>query len=118
MAEADCTPGPTPVASIPCRGAPGALLTAHLELPLQCGCERDRGHCAPKSGLFDSEYFHVFADMTRRYANLYGDTSAFNVPIPGGHAARVVSSAMLVSECCTEALPRAGAWSLAWMKAM
>jgi hypothetical protein len=44
--------------------------------------------------LFDPEYFHVFAEMTRRHPNLYGDTSAFNVPIRGRH----------VRECLRESL--------------
>jgi len=56
-----------------------------LELPLQCGVKVIAAHCGTKSGLFDPEYFHVFAEMTRRYPNLYGDNSAFNVPIRGRH---------------------------------
>jgi hypothetical protein len=56
-----------------------------LELPLQCGVNVIAAHCGTKSGLFDPEYFHVFADMIRRHANLYGDNSAFNVPIRGRH---------------------------------
>jgi len=56
-----------------------------LRLPLECGVTVVAAHCATKSGLFDPEYFHVFVEMTRRYPNLYGDTSAFNVPIRGRH---------------------------------
>ena len=56
-----------------------------LELPLQCGVKVIAAHCATKSGLFDPEFFHVFAGMISRYPNLYGDTSAFNVPIRGRH---------------------------------
>jgi uncharacterized protein len=56
-----------------------------LELPLQCGVKVIAAHCGTKSGLFDPEYFHVFAELVRRHANLYGDTSAFNVPIRGRH---------------------------------
>lgn len=56
-----------------------------LRLPLECGVTVVAAHCATKSGLFDPEYFHVFAEMTGRYRNLYGDTSAFNVPIRGRH---------------------------------
>jgi predicted TIM-barrel fold metal-dependent hydrolase len=56
-----------------------------LTLPLECGVTVIAAHCGTKSGLFDREYFHVFAEMTRRFANLYGDTSAFNVPIRGRH---------------------------------
>jgi predicted TIM-barrel fold metal-dependent hydrolase len=56
-----------------------------LTLPLESGVTVIAAHCGTKSGLFDPEYFHVFAEMTRRFPNLYGDTSAFNVPIRGRH---------------------------------
>ena len=65
-----------------------------LALPLECGINVIAAHCATKSGLLDPEYFHIFAGMTRRFANLYGDTSAFNVPIRGRHT----------SECLREPL--------------
>src|SRR5262249_45666383 len=32
-----------------------------LQLPLECGVNVIAAHCATKSGLFDPEYFHVFA---------------------------------------------------------
>ncbi len=57
----------------------------HLTLPLECGVTVIAAHCGTKSGLFDPDYFQVFAEMTRRFPNLYGDTSAFNVPIRGRH---------------------------------
>jgi len=56
-----------------------------LTLPLECGVNVIAAHCGTKSGLFDPEYFYVFAEMTRRFPNLCGDTSAFNVPIRGRH---------------------------------
>ncbi len=56
-----------------------------LSLPLECGVKVIAAHCATKSGLFDPEYFHIFAGMTRRFENLYGDNSAFNVPMRGRH---------------------------------
>ncbi len=56
-----------------------------LALPLECGINVIAAHCGTKSGLFDPEYFHVFAGMTRRFPNLYGDTSAFTVPIRARH---------------------------------
>lgn len=62
-----------------------------LEWPLQCGVTVIAAHCATKSGLFDPEYFHVFADMLRRHPNLYGDNSAFNVPIRGRHARKCLA---------------------------
>jgi hypothetical protein len=65
-----------------------------LLLPLECGVTVIAAHCATKSGLFDPQYFHVFAEMTKRWPNLYGDNSAFNVPIRGKH----------VPECLQEPL--------------
>jgi hypothetical protein len=56
-----------------------------LTLPLECGVTVIAAHCGTKSGLLTPEYFHVFAEMTRQFPNLYGDTSAFNVPIRGRH---------------------------------
>jgi uncharacterized protein len=59
-----------------------------LTLPLECGVTVIAAHSGTKSGLFDPEYFHTFAEMTRSFPNLYGDTSAFNVPIRGRQIAR------------------------------
>lgn len=56
-----------------------------LTLPLECGVKVIAAHCGTKSGLFAREYFQVFAEMIQRFPNLYGDTSAFNVPIRGRH---------------------------------
>lgn len=56
-----------------------------LKLPLECGVKVIAAHCGTKSGLFDPEYFHIFAQMVRQYPNLYGDNSAFSVPIRGRH---------------------------------
>src|SRR5438876_503476 len=67
----------------------------NLELPLRCGVTVIAAHCATKSGLFDSEYFHVFAEMTRRHTNLYGDTSAFNVPIRGRHVRQCLQAPLV-----------------------
>ncbi|HEY5910805.1 MAG TPA: amidohydrolase family protein [Verrucomicrobiae bacterium] len=54
-----------------------------LARPLECGVKVIAAHCATKSGLTDPDYFGVFADLTRRFANLYGDNSAFTMPIRG-----------------------------------
>lgn len=54
-----------------------------LEWPLQCGVTVIAAHCGTKSGLFDPQYFHCFVELTQRYPRLYGDISAFNVPIRG-----------------------------------
>lgn len=54
-----------------------------LELPLQCGVTVIAAHCATRSGFTDPDYFSVFAEMITRYPNLYGDNSAFNLPMRG-----------------------------------
>jgi predicted TIM-barrel fold metal-dependent hydrolase len=56
-----------------------------LRLPLECGVTVIAAHCATKSGISDPEYFHIFAEMTREFPNLFGDSSAFNTPIRGRH---------------------------------
>ncbi len=52
-----------------------------LEWPLQCGVTVIAAHVAGKAGLFDPDYFDVFAAMTRRHPRLYGDLSALNIPV-------------------------------------
>jgi predicted TIM-barrel fold metal-dependent hydrolase len=87
-----------------------------LELPLQCGVTVIAAHCATKSGLFDPQYFHHFVAMTRKHPNLYGDNSAFNVPIRGRFtrecAASGLSSRMIHGSDFP--VPVFGHW--AWLK--
>jgi uncharacterized protein len=66
-----------------------------LTLPLECGVKVIAAHCATKSGLTDPEYFYIFSDMTTRFPALYGDNSAFTVPIRGRHV-RACTRAPLV----------------------
>ncbi|HVR34326.1 MAG TPA: amidohydrolase family protein [Methylomirabilota bacterium] len=54
-----------------------------LEWPLQCGVTVIAAHCGTKSGPRDPDYFPHFLEMTRKHPRLYGDTSAFTVPIRG-----------------------------------
>lgn len=56
-----------------------------LTQPLECGVKVIAAHCGTKSGLFDPQYFFDFVQMTKEFPNLYGDNSAFNVPIRGRH---------------------------------
>lgn len=56
-----------------------------LTLPLECGVTVIAAHCATRSGLSDPDYFEHFREMLRRFPNLYGDTSAFNLPMRGLH---------------------------------
>src|SRR4029434_1328097 len=55
----------------------------NLRRPLEIGVTVIAAHCGTKSGLLDPDYFSVFAEMTTKYPNLYGDNSAFNVPVRG-----------------------------------
>jgi hypothetical protein len=66
-----------------------------LGRPLECGVTVIAAHCGTKSGLFDPDYFGVFAEMTRRFPKLYGDTSAFNVPIRGRHTPECLRAPLL-----------------------
>lgn len=54
-----------------------------LRRPLECGVTVIAAHAGTKSGPFDPQYHHHFAEMAVRHPNLYGDNSAFNVPIRG-----------------------------------
>ncbi len=65
-----------------------------LQWPLECGVTVIAAHCGTKSGLADPEYFGEFVAMTREFPDLYGDISAFSVPIRGRH----------VPECLREPL--------------
>jgi hypothetical protein len=67
-----------------------------LLLPLECGVTIIAAHAATKSGINDPEYFHIWADMLRRWPNLYGDTSAWNVPLRGRFAG--ISTSGLIAE--------------------
>jgi len=66
-----------------------------LKLPLECGVTVIAAHSGTKSGLFDPEYFQVFAEMIRQFPNLYGDTSAFNVPMRGRHIRECLKEPLL-----------------------
>ncbi|MBM3845451.1 MAG: metal-dependent hydrolase [Verrucomicrobia bacterium] len=63
-----------------------------LTLPLECGVTVIAAHCATRSGIADPDYFTHFAEMTRRHPNLYGDTSAFNLPMRGLHIRKCLES--------------------------
>jgi len=54
--------------------------------PLECGVTVIAAHAATKSGFGDPEYFGIWARMLERWPDLYGDTSAWNVPLRGRHA--------------------------------
>lgn len=84
-----------------------------LTLPLECGVKVIAAHAATKSGLGDPEYFFVWAEMLERWPNLYGDTSAWNVPLRGRHAGR--STTGLIAERLLHGsdypVPVNGAWA-------
>jgi predicted TIM-barrel fold metal-dependent hydrolase len=52
-----------------------------LTLPLRCGVNVIAAHCGTRSGFKDPDYFDVFASMISEFPNLYGDNSAFNLPM-------------------------------------
>ena len=56
--------------------------------PLECGVTVIAAHAATRSGFGDPEYFQVWAEMLEKYPSLYGDTSAWNVPLRGRWAGR------------------------------
>lgn len=87
-----------------------------LQLPLECGVTVIAAHSGTKSGLTDPEYFPVFAEMTTRYPNLYGDTSAFNVPLRGRHIKRCLAEplASRMIHGSDFPVPVNGLW--AWMR--
>ena len=47
-----------------------------LRRPLECGVTVIAAHCGTKSGLFDPDYFAIWAGMLREFPNFYGDISA------------------------------------------
>jgi hypothetical protein len=67
-----------------------------MTLPLECGVTVIAAHAATKSGFGDPEYFHIWAGMLERWPNLYGDTSAWHVPLRGQHAG--ISTSGLIAE--------------------
>jgi uncharacterized protein len=87
-----------------------------LTLPLECGVKVIAAHCGTKSGLFDPEYFHVFAEMTTRFPNLYGDTSAFNVPIRGRHVPKCLREPLLARMVHGSDYPVPVHGHFAWMR--
>jgi len=66
-----------------------------LELPLQCGVTVIAAHCATRSSPGDTDFFPVFAEMLKKYPNLYGDISAFNLPLRGEHTPDCLQSPLL-----------------------
>jgi predicted TIM-barrel fold metal-dependent hydrolase len=65
-----------------------------LALPLECGVNVIAAHCATKSGFTDRDYFQIFQGMLRRFSNLYGDSSAFNLPFRSQHMRDCLSEPM------------------------
>jgi predicted TIM-barrel fold metal-dependent hydrolase len=87
-----------------------------MTLPLECGVTVIAAHCATRSGLWDPDYFPAFAEMTTRYPNLYGDNSAFNLPMRGEHTRSAIreplASRMIYGSDLP--VPISGVWS--WIR--
>jgi len=64
---------------------------------------------AGKGGLVDADYFDVLVEMMRRYPNLYGDISAFNIPTRSKHFLRCLDLERVVHG---SDYPGAGVWAL------
>jgi hypothetical protein len=84
-----------------------------LTLPLECGVTVIAAHAATRSGLADPEYFPVWASMLERWPNLYGDTSAWNVPLRGRFAniAATTSLAQRLVHGSDYPVPVSGVWA-------
>jgi predicted TIM-barrel fold metal-dependent hydrolase len=87
-----------------------------LTLPLECGVTVIAAHCATKSGLTDPEYFFALLDMFKRYPNLYGDVSAFNVPLRGRHVRECLKAGVVerMIHGSDYPVPVSGIW--AWLR--
>jgi hypothetical protein len=86
-----------------------------LELPLQCGVTCIAAHMAGKGGLVDKDYFDVLVEMMRRYPNLYGDISAFNIPTRSKHFLRCLDLERVVHGS-DYPVPVFGHW--AWLRGL
>jgi hypothetical protein len=89
-----------------------------LELPLECGVTCIAAHCAGKGGVVDQDYFGVWADLLRRYPNLYGDISAFNIPFRSRHFRACLESPLVerVVHGSDFPVPVFGHW--AWLRGL
>ncbi|MHC1767767.1 MAG: amidohydrolase family protein [Verrucomicrobiia bacterium] len=87
-----------------------------LELPLECGVTVIAAHCGTKSAPFDRQFFPVFTEMVKRYPNLYGDNSAFTVPIRGDVALKCLEKPLVdrIIHGSDYPVPVFGHWP--WMK--
>lgn len=87
-----------------------------LRLPLECGVKVVAAHCATKSGLTDPEYFFALIAMFQKYPNLYGDISAFNVPLRGRHVRQCLKPGIIerMVHGSDYPVPVSGIW--AWMR--
>ena len=63
-----------------------------LELPLECGVVVIAAHSAAKNAPWDEEGLTTLFQMMERYPNLYGDTSAFNLPWRASAYRRILKS--------------------------
>ncbi len=86
-----------------------------LEHPLECGVTVIAAHCATRSSLRDPDLFPALVKMMQRFPNLYGDNSAFNLPLRGEHtrnAVRALGSRVLYGSDFP--VPIMGLWS--WLR--
>jgi hypothetical protein len=63
-----------------------------LELPLECGVTVIAAHSAAKNAPWDEDGLTTLFRMMEKYPNLYGDTSAFNLPWRARSYQRILKS--------------------------
>jgi len=63
-----------------------------LELPLECGVTVIAAHSAAKNAPWDEDGLTKVFRMMEKYPNLYGDTSAFNLPWRASAYRRILKS--------------------------
>ena len=87
-----------------------------LTRPLEIGVTVIAAHCATRTGLRDPDYFAPFATMLRRFPNLYGDNSAFNLPMRGEHTREAIREPIVSRMIYGSDLPVpvSGVW--AWLR--
>jgi predicted TIM-barrel fold metal-dependent hydrolase len=87
-----------------------------LKLPLECGVTVIAAHCATRSSPGDTDFFPVFAEMLTQHPNLYGDISAFNLPLRSEHIRECLQPPLVerMVHGSDFPVPVSGLW--AWMR--
>ena len=87
-----------------------------LTRPLEIGVTVIAAHCGTRTGLTDPNYFPHFATMLGRFPNLYGDNSAFNLPMRGEHTRETIREPIASRMIYGSDLPVAVSGLWAWLR--